>query len=104
MENKIRYSHLAVNDLDETREYISAELCNETAANETISGILEAIGRLKEFPETGAILQLPDDIISGYRFVQYRNYLAFYRIEKNTIFIDRVIYSKRDYLKILFEK
>mgnify|MGYP000848857518 CR=1 FL=1 len=102
MDNIICYSQLAVNDLDETWNCIAIELCNESAANDTINGILKAIETLKKFPESGAILKLPEDNISGYRFVKYGNYLAFYRTEGNTVYIDRVICSRRDYLKFLF--
>ena len=43
-----------------------------------------------------------DDIFSGYRFVMFKNYLAFYRISGSDIYVDRVLYAKRDFMKILF--
>ncbi len=102
MDNRIFYSQLAADDLDETWNYIAKELCNESAANDIMNGILKAIEILKKFPESGAILKLPEDNISGYRFVKYGNYLVFYRTEENAVYIDRVICSRRDYLKFLF--
>lgn len=103
MKNKIHYSRQAQNDLEDIWEYITLELRNPIAAEATVNGIMDAVDNLKIFSETGAILHLPNGLNSGYRFVQYENYLAFYRISQNDVFVDRVIYSKRDYMRILFE-
>ena len=102
MENNIKYSPLALADLDEIWDYISLQLSNPTAAENTVNGILAAVDTLKQFPKSGATVEFSNGISSGYRFVQYGNYMAFYRISNNDVFIDRVIYGKRDYMKILF--
>ena len=99
--NKINYSPLALNDMDEIWNYISNELLNPTAANDTINGILDNVEKIKEHPESGSPLYF-DDIFSGYRFVMFKNYLAFYRISGSDIYVDRVLYVKRDFMKILF--
>ncbi|WP_407426121.1 type II toxin-antitoxin system RelE/ParE family toxin [Treponema sp.] len=101
-ENTIHYSELAKQDLDEIYEYILLELQNPTAAQNTITGILSEISSLKLHPKTGKLVSLPNGLESEYRFVMYKNYLAFYRHEDNDIYIDRVLYGKRDYLRILF--
>lgn len=103
MNNIIHYSPEALNDLDDIWNYITSELCNPSAAEKTIDGIIGAISNLCQFPETGTVLRFADGINSGYRFVQYEKYMAFYRIKSTNVFIDRVIYAKRDYMKILFE-
>ena len=103
MENRIKYSPLALNDLDKIWNYISTQLLNPTAAESTVNGILDAVDSLKQFPKKGAVLEFSDNIKSDYRFVQYKNYMAFYRIKQNEIFIDRIIYGKRDYMKIIFD-
>lgn len=103
MDNKIKYSPEALNDLDEIWNYISINLSNPISANNTINGIFDSIDVLKEFPKSGTALEFSNAIKTNYRFVRYKNYIAFYRISDNNIFVDRIIYGKRDYMKILFE-
>lgn len=102
MTYKVQFSDLAINDLDEIWEYIAYVLKDTVAANNTISGILDKTDLLAEQPEIGTQLFFDNNLFSGYRYVIYNNYLAFYRISSNTVFVDRVIYGKRDYMKILF--
>lgn len=99
--NKIYYSPLALNDMDEIWSYISNELLDTTAANDTINGILDNVEKIIEQPEAGSPLYF-GDVFSGYRFVMFKNYLAFYRISSSDIYVDRILYAKRDFMKILF--
>lgn len=101
-ENTLHYSALAQQDLDEIYEYISMDLQNPIAAKNTIKGIFSEISTLKLHPNSGKIVSMPNGLDSEYRFVMYKNYLAFYRHEGNDVYIDRVLYGKRDYLRILF--
>lgn len=101
-ENTIHYSELAQQDLDEIFDYISHTLQNPIAAKNTVQGILTEIAELKLHPKSGKKVSLPSGLDSEYRFVMYKNYLAFYRYEENDIYIDRILYGKRDYLRILF--
>ena len=38
---------------------------------------------------------------TGYYFVIFKAYMAFYRLENNTMLIDRILYGKSDYMRIL---
>lgn len=100
--NKIVYSPKAQNDLDEIWAYISKKLLNPTAAESTINGILDTVDALQEHSEIGKPLYFTSDMFSGYRFLVYKNYLAFYRTSAETIYIDRIIYGKLDYMRLLF--
>ncbi|WP_303825081.1 type II toxin-antitoxin system RelE/ParE family toxin [Ruminococcus flavefaciens] len=100
--NKIVYSPKAQNDLDEIWAYISEKLLNPTAEN-TIDSILDTIDALQEHSEIGKSLYFSSDLFSGYRFLVYKNYLAFYRTSGDTVYIDRIIYGKRDYMRLLFK-
>lgn len=102
MASRIHYSPMTLKDLDEIWEYISDELMNPSAAENTVSGILNLIDSLEEFPETGSKLVFDNGLDSGYRFVIYKNYIAFYHLQNGSVYVDRVIYGKRDYMKILF--
>lgn len=101
MDNKIHYSPKSLSDLDDIFDYIAFELKDIIAAENTVNGIIDSISMLKQFSESGSILYLPTDVITIYRYVVSGNYLSFYHLSENEIYIDRIIYGKRDYIKIL---
>ena len=98
---EVRYSEEALADLDNIWEYITFELKNPDAAINTVNGVMEAIDRLADYPLSGTPLNVLLDIESDYRFVIYRNYLAFYHLDNNTVNIDRVLYEGMDCVKAL---
>ncbi len=102
MQSKIAYSPQALKDLDEIWNYIEFKLYNPEAAQNTVNDIIDSIDVLNTFPESGIKLIFENNIDSGYRYVIYKKYLAFYRLESdNIIKIDRIIYSSRDYINLL---
>lgn len=103
MKNKIFYSPKAQEDLDAIWDYIEKDLCNPMAAQHTVDGIMDQIDILADFPEYGPKLTFENGLETGYRFVLYKNYIAFYRFSpEQVIFVDRVLYAGRDYMRILF--
>lgn len=102
MKFKVVFSPLAIRDLDEIWDYISDVLKNPSAAENTVNGILDKADLLGDQPEIGAQLFFDDGLNSGYRYVIYNNYLTFYRVYPETVYVDRVIYGKRDYMNLLF--
>ena len=99
---EIKFSPEAQNDLTEVRAYIAVELGNSAAADSTISGILQCIRMLEHFPESGSQLSRIISFDTGFRYVIYKNYLSFYRHVNGTVYVDRILYGRRDYMKILF--
>lgn len=103
MQSKIDYSPRALKDLDEIWDYIEFKLCNPIAAKNTVNGIMDKVDGLASFSESGAKLEFEDGIESGYRYVVFKNYIVFYRLRlDNTVYVDRVLYCGRDYMRILF--
>lgn len=103
MQSKIEYSPRALKDLDEIWDYIEVELCNPSAAQNTVDGIMDRVDGIASFPESGSKLEFENGLNSCYRYVVFKNYLAFYRLKPNDIvYVDRVIYGGRDYMSILF--
>jgi len=98
----LHYSPESRNDLTQIKEHISVELGNLTAATRMITHIVKRISGLKQFPEIGASLSSIVDIDTNYRYLVCKNYLVFYRIEGNDVYIIRVLYGGRDYAAILF--
>ena len=102
MKNKIHYSPESRRDLDDIWDYIVSELQNRSAAERVIDRIMDAVDPLKNFAEMGTPLSSIADIGTDYRFLVSGNYMVFYRVQGNDIYIDRVLYGRRDYLRILF--
>lgn len=100
---EIKFSPDALADLKQTRTYIEEELCSKHAAANTISKIMEHIRGLADFPEIGAPLSSIVNFATDYRFLVCGNYTAFYRYEQNTVYIARVLYGRRDFMRILFK-
>lgn len=101
--SKIVLSYDAKNDLKGIKKYIANELDNEIAANNTVSRITKSIRRLETQPLMGTPLSSVIEFDTNYRFLVCGNYMVFYRVEKNEVLISRILYGRRDYLKILFK-
>ena len=99
---EIKFSPEAITDLQQTKAYITEELCNEQAAVGTVAKITKRIRMLASFPESGAPLSSIVDFETDYRFLVCGNYTAFYRIENQTVNIIRVLYGRRNFMQILF--
>lgn len=102
MKHNIRYSPEALRDLDEIWDYILTELCNPSAAKNTVGSIQDSINQLANFPEMGALLSSVTSVVSDYRFLVTGNYMTFYRIAGADVYVDRILYGRRNYLRILF--
>ena len=100
--NKIVLSPEARNDLLEIREYIEEELESAAAAANTIAGITKRLRELEKHGRLGAKLSAVTDVESEYRFLVCGNYRAFYRYEADVVYVDRILYGRRDYMRVLF--
>ena len=99
---RLHYSTESINDLVKIKEHISVEFDNPIAAARMVAYIAKRIRRLEQFPEMGALLSSIVDIDSNYRYLVCKNYLVFYRIDGNDVYITRVLYGRCDYTSILF--
>ena len=99
---EIKFSPEAITDLQQTKAYITEELCNEQTAVGTVAKITKRIRQLSDFPEIGAPLSSIVDFETDYRFLVCGNYMVFYRIENQTVNIVRVLYGRRNFMQILF--
>ena len=88
--------------MDGIWDYIVSDLQNPSAAERIVNRIMDDVDRLESHAEIGAPLSSIADIESDYRFLVTGSYLTFYRVRDNDIYVDRVLYGRRDYLRILF--
>ncbi len=99
---KIKYTPVAVDDMDEIFSYISKD--NIIGAENLLKKITQGITRLAELPNMGSVLSEEEYTLinRGYRFIVVQPYLVFYRIIDNTVIIHRILHGRRDYLRELF--
>jgi len=100
--NSLHLSEEAQNDLAEIKAYIGETLLNPSAALATISKITKSLRILYTYTEAGALLSSIADIESDYRFIVSGNYMIFYRAYGKDVYIDRILYARRDYMRVLF--
>lgn len=96
--NNLHLSEEAQNDLFEIKSYNEEELLNPSAALATA----KSLRILQNYAQTGAPLSSIADIESDYRFIISDNYISFYRAYGSEVYIDRILYARRDYMRILF--
>ena len=100
--SKICYSYEAEQDFLDIKSYYEIELQNLAASVKILSEITQRIRTLEDFPRSGRKLSAIIDMETNYRFLGCGNYLAFYRVDGDNVFIGRVIHKRRDYIAILF--
>ena len=100
---KIRITPAALDDLIKIKEYIENDLSNPIAAKNVIKRIIDAYSKLENFPDIGIPLSDKVPFETDYRFIVSGNYLIFYKSENEYISIYRILYGRRDYLRIIFE-
>ena len=98
----IHISPAAADDFKDIRKYIETELENPAAAFNIISKITKAIHVLATFPDIGKPLSLITNIQTDYRYLVTGSYHVFYRYNQDDVYIVRILYSRRDYMRILF--
>lgn len=93
----------AGNDLNEAADYIEHVLLNPDAADHLLDAATEKISSLAQYAKRNTLINDPVLKAWGIRFVQVKNYLAFYVIseEERRVYIVRFLYGKRDWLGIL---
>lgn len=101
MKHRIVYSPESRRDLDEIWDYIKYSLQNPSAAVHIVDRIMDEIDQLEILPDIGAPLSSIAEVESDARFLVTGNYLTFYRVRGDTVFIDRILNGRCDYLRIL---
>jgi toxin ParE1/3/4 len=100
---RIRYTEIAVEDLDLIFDYISAD--NRNAALKMLERLKTGIERLADKPRLGGVLPTNDSSLveSGYRYLVIEPYIVFYRISEQEVRVGRVLHSRQDWLNTLFD-
>lgn len=101
MSCKITFSDVAKTDLLKLTDDIYNLCLDKSTTTEYVKGLIAKISSKKDFPQSGIPLQF-ENIITDYRYVIYKSYLVFYRIETDKIVVHRILFARSDYCKNLF--
>ena len=95
----IRFLQVAEDDLAEVITYIAAD--RPSAAEALATKIERNIRLLSDNPHLGQSPKEEELAKLGYRYLVVENYLVFYIIERQTIYVHRILHGARDYLTLL---
>lgn len=100
---KLEYLPIAKRDMTDIVTYISHELSNPIAAEKLANEMIEASRKLTDFPYAAPAYHPIRPLKREYHRLMVQNYTLFYSVDeaKKLITITRVIYSRRDYEKLL---
>ena len=103
MNYEVHIKREAENDLNEAADYIEFVLLNPQAADDLLDTVEETLPTLAQYAQRYALVDDPVLRAWGIRFVQIKNYLAFYTIseEEQKVYIVRFLYGKRNWISIL---
>ena len=101
MAEHLFYSPQAQLDLDEIYDYFAKELNDPRKGQGVVDDILSAVeripGRAFRYPIVGPLPFTTDE----YRFLAVGSYLVFYRAVSESVYVDRILYKRRDFASLL---
>lgn len=99
---KLVFSPDAINDILETKKYISKVLKNPAAAKRIAKMLNRSCKLLKDRPLMGMSVEEKTGHQSDFRYLICENWLAFYKVEDDQITVVRVLDGRTDYVRVLF--
>ena len=100
MSCQVKYSKTAIRDLDRVWAEVFEASKDVDITERYLEELLDKVEKKSDYPKSGTPLYY-ENTFTGYYFVVFKAYLAFYRLEKETILVDRVLFGKSDYMRIL---
>lgn len=99
----LEYLPIAKKDMIEISQYIGVKLSNPTAADNLAEKMVDAAESLTDMPYKCSVYISPRPLKHEYRKLLVNNYIMFYYVNEleKIITIARVIYAKRDFIKLL---
>jgi toxin ParE1/3/4 len=96
---EVRLLRVAEEDLTDIIVYIAAD--RPTVAAKLANRFNQKLSVLSDNPRIGSIPKEDSLAQLGYRYLVIENYLIFYVIEDQTIYVHRIIHGARDYTHVL---
>ena len=101
MNYTLEYSQKAIQDMDRVWGEVFEASADFDVTSNYIDGIMDAVEEKLAYPKSGIPLYF-ENTFTGYYYIVYKEYLAFYRIEATTVMVERVLYRRSDYMRHLF--
>lgn len=100
MKYKVQYSKSAIRDLDRVWAEVFEASKSYDITKKYIDDLMDKVEAEADYPKSGSPLYYQDSF-TGYYFVVFKAYLAFYRLEDDVMLIDRVLFGRSDYMRYL---
>ena len=98
---KIKYLPLFHKDLDNITDYIKNKLKNEIAANNFVNKLEKGINQRAISPNSHEKYISNRKRKNIYFRIYVENYIVYYTVKDNTMEIRRILYSKRNFDKLI---
>ena len=102
MSYRVEYSQAAIRDLDRIWNEVYEASKEADIATRYVDGLMDCVAEKRAFPKSGAPLYYENGF-TGYYYVVFKAYMAFYRIVEERILVDRVVFGRSDYMRIIFQ-
>ena len=100
MSYQVEYSKAAIRDINRVWAEVFESSKDIEITERYIVELLDKVEKKSDHPKSGLPLYY-ENTFTGYYFVVFKAYLTFYRLENETMFVDRVLFGKSDYMRIL---
>ena len=102
MEFEVEFTDKCIEEMNEIYEYISNNLKENMAAKRLMKEVADKVLDLANAPEIYMKIGKVDKLKREYHRMVVKNYVVLYTIdfEKRKVYISRMIYGRRDYLKM----
>lgn len=100
MKYSVKYSKIALRDLERVWSEVIAASKDYNVTAQYMDDFMDKIEAKADFPESGTPLYY-EDSFTGYYYVVFKAYIAFYRLEDKAIYVDRVLLGTSDYMRRL---
>ncbi len=98
---KIKYLPLFYNDLDKIIDYIMYKLNNAIASNNFVNELENEINKRAYNPEAYEEYISTRKRQNTYYTIYVKNYTIFYTVKDNTMEVRRILYSRRNFDKLI---
>lgn len=100
MKYTIEYAPEAIRDLDRVWDEVFEASKSAEISTGYVNDLLDEVAKRREFPESAPRLYY-NEMFTGYYFVVFKAYIAFYFIENDRVRVTRVLFGRSDYLRQL---
>ena len=100
MKRRIKYSKAAIRDLDRVWAEVFEASKNYDITERYIDDLIDKVEAKADYPESGTPLYY-ENIFTGYYYIIFKAYMAFYRTEKGVMLVDRILFGRSDYMRLL---